>query len=121
MLEFCLNIYQKTQGVFTYITIFISIYIGAIAQNAENPDSTNCSSLSKPTADDLLNVTDAGSTTSHGSRKVDVSKISRLLDHLTYDDEGLCEYDDVGGTYDADDVCFYPVSSSPKASSCIGL
>ena len=39
-----------------------------------------------------LNVTDAGSVTSRGSKRVDLSKISRLLDHLTYDDDGLCEY-----------------------------
>ena len=56
-----------------------------------------------------LNVTDAGSVTSKGSRRVDVSKISRLLDHLTYDDDGLCEYDDLD--YDnTEDVCFFPVN-----------
>ena len=55
-----------------------------------------------------LNVTDATSVTSKSSRKVDVSKISRLLDHLTYDDDGLCEYDDMEYA-NTDDICFYPV------------
>ena len=55
-----------------------------------------------------LNVTDTTSVASKGSRKVDVSKISRLLDHLTYDDDGLCEYDDMEYA-NTDDICFYPV------------
>ena len=58
-----------------------------------------------------LNVTDAGSVTSRGSKKVDVSKISRLLDHLTYDDDGLCEYD-YNTDDNMDDVCFYPVNEA---------
>ena len=58
-----------------------------------------------------LNVTDAGSVTSRGSKRVDVSKISRLLDHLTYDDDGLCEYD-YNTDDNMDDVCFYPVNEA---------
>ena len=63
-----------------------------------------------------LNVTDAGSVTSRGSKRVDVSKISRLLDHLTYDDEGLCEYD-YNTDDNMDDVCFYPVNEEPRIES----
>ena len=63
-----------------------------------------------------LNVTDAGSVTSKGSKRVDVSKISRLLDHLTYDDEGLCEYD-YNTDDNMDDVCFYPVNEEPRIDS----
>ena len=47
---------------------------------------------------------------------MDVSKISRLLDHISYDDEGLCEYD-----YNTDDnledVCFYPVNDEVPIDS----
>ena len=47
---------------------------------------------------------------------MDVSKISRLLDHLTYDDEGLCEYD-YNTDDNMDDVCFYPVNEEPRIDS----
>lgn len=83
----------------------------------EPPLST---SSPKPSSDVSLNITDACSSTSRGSRKVDCSKISRLLDHLTYDDDGLCEYDDIG-PYNTDDICFYPVNTSSQPNSDIGL
>ena len=64
-----------------------------------------------------LNVTDANeSVTSRGSKRVDVSKISRLLDHLTYDDDGLCEYD-YNTDDNTDDVCFYPVNEEASVNS----
>ena len=63
-----------------------------------------------------LNVTDANeSVTSRGSKRVDVSKISRLLDHLTYDDDGLCEYD-YNTDDNTDDVCFYPVNEEASVN-----
>ena len=68
----------------------------------------------KASADGSLNVTDAGSVTSRGSRRIDVSKITRLLDHLNYDDDGLCEYDDID-SYNTDDVCFFPVNEASQA------
>ena len=67
-----------------------------------------------------LNVTDAGSVTSRGSKRVDVSKISRLLDHLTYDDDGLCEYD-YNTDDNMDDVCFYPVNEAVQERCEKGL
>ena len=84
------------------------------------PDPPLSTSSPKPSPDVSLNVTDACSSTSRASRKVDCSKISRLLDHLTYDDDGLCEYDDIE-PYNTDDICFYPVNTSSQPNSDKGL
>ena len=91
------------RGLFQYKsqTKWHSKFLGFTSQ----PIST---SSPKASPESSLNVTDATSVTSKGSRKVDVSKISRLLDHLTYDDDGLCEYDDMEYA-NTDDICFYPV------------
>ena len=51
---------------------------------------------------------------------MDVSKISRLLDHLSYDDDGLCEYD-YNTDDNLDDVCFYPVNEEAQLGSDKGL
>ena len=83
----------------------------SILETSVPPLST---SSPKPSENELsFNVTDTGSVTSRGSRGVDVSKISRLLDHLTFDDDGLCEYDDID-SYNPDDICFYPVNEATQ-------
>ena len=51
---------------------------------------------------------------------MDVSKISRLLDHLSYDDDGLCEYD-YNTDDNLDDVCFYPVNEEAQLDSDKGF
>ena len=51
---------------------------------------------------------------------MDVSKISRLLDHLSYDDDGLCEYD-YNTDDNLDDVCFYPVNEEARLDSDKGF
>ena len=82
-----------------------------------NPIST---SSPKGSPERSLNVTDGGRVTSRGSKRVDVSKISRLLDHLSYDDDGLCEYD-YNTDDNLDDVCFYPVNEEAQLDSDKGL
>ena len=92
---------QWSLSILTWLWNIKFLWLGFTSQ----PIST---SSPKASPERSLNVTDATSVTSKGSRKVDVSKISRLLDHLTYDDDGLCEYDDMEYA-NTDDICFYPV------------